>query len=284
MKKLLLSLFAFGSIYNASAQLVNGDFESAATPLLPGIATQTAGWGTGLYTIETTGAFAGNQSVKMTTIVNAGVAAQIQWPSDTIPGFIQQVVNGPVSNAANLTLNFAYKNNTVAGDSAVIQVGISDTLLAGSSDDVLMYVGGAVYTGTTSSWTLQSIPLQENMATGYTANQIFFIAASSIGPFTGTGNGFPNSVLELDNISLTASSSSLNELENIISVYPNPANDVLNIKADGEISNVTITTLDGKVVSSSSSSVVNVAELTAGMYIYQVTVDGKVSTGNFVKN
>jgi hypothetical protein len=56
------------------------------------------------------------------------------------------------------------------------------------------------------------------------------------------------------------------------------------VRKSGEISNVTITTLDGKVVSSSSSSVVNVAELTAGMYIYQVTVDGKVSTGNFVKN
>jgi hypothetical protein len=58
----------------------------------------------------------------------------------------------------------------------------------------------------------------------------------------------------------------------------------LNISANGEISNVVISTLDGKVMKTTNESSVDVSEFTSGMYIYQVTVNGKVSTGNFVKN
>lgn len=75
--------------------------------------------------------------------------------------------------------------------------------------------------------------------------------------------------------------------ENVIeaSVYPNPANDVLNIKVvNEEIASVAIVSLDGKVVATSTSNSVNVADLTAGMYMYQVTtVSGKLANGNFAK-
>jgi hypothetical protein len=68
MKKLLLLVSCLTFSISLNAQLVNGDFESAATPLLPGIATDSPGWGQGLYTIETTGAYAGAQFGKMKTI------------------------------------------------------------------------------------------------------------------------------------------------------------------------------------------------------------------------
>jgi hypothetical protein len=67
-------------------------------------------------------------------------------------------------------------------------------------------------------------------------------------------------------------------------VYPNPANDVLNISANGEISNVVISALDGKILKTTTESSVDVSDLKTGMYIYQVIVDGKVFSGNFVKN
>ena len=77
----------------------------------------------------------------------------------------------------------------------------------------------------------------------------------------------------------------LNENEITSSVYPNPANSELNIKTTEDVASVVITAADGKVVATSNSSNINVAELNAGMYIYQVTtVSGKVGTGNFVKN
>jgi hypothetical protein len=284
MKKILLLVSCLTFSISLNAQLVNGDFESAATPLLPGIATDSPGWGQGLYTIETTGAYAGTQFGKMKTIVDPMTASLIQWPSDTIAGFIQQYVAGPISNPASWTLNYAYKNVTTDGDSAVVIVQVYDTLTADPNDDVVMYGVAGVYSGSTTNWTIESMPLQAFDTTGYTANAYLFIASSSIGFLFGTGNGFPGSELWLDNISLTSSSAEVIELSTNLKVYPNPANDVLNISANGEISNVVISTLEGKVIKTTNESSIDVSNLTSGMYIYQVTVNGKVSTGNFVKN
>jgi hypothetical protein len=69
------------------------------------------------------------------------------------------------------------------------------------------------------------------------------------------------------------------------SAYPNPANDVLNIKAGEAITSVSVMTMDGKIVGTSSTTSVNVADLNAGMYMYEaVTVTGKVARGSFAKN
>jgi hypothetical protein len=284
MKKLLLfaSCLTFGISLNA--QLVNGNFEAAATPLLPGVATQTAGWGQGLYTVETTGAYAGTQFGKMKTIVDPTTASLLQFPSDTIAGFIQQYIPGAISNPASWTLNYAYKNITTAGDSAVVIVQVYDTLTADPNDDILMYGTAGVYSGSTTNWTMESLPLQAFETVGYTANAFVFIASSSIGFLFGTGNGYPGSELWLDNISLSSTSEVIEISKNEVNVYPNPANDILNISATGEVSRVVISTLDGKVMKTSTESSVNVSDLTSGMYIYQVTVNGQVSTGNFVKN
>ncbi len=68
------------------------------------------------------------------------------------------------------------------------------------------------------------------------------------------------------------------------SVYPNPANDVLNIVANEEITNVSIVSLDGKIAATSTTSTVEVSALTPGMYIYEVTTaSGKVSRDTFMK-
>jgi hypothetical protein len=284
MKKLLLfaSCLTFGISLNA--QLVNGDFEAAATPLLPGIATQTAGWGQGLYTVETTGAYAGTQFGKMKTIYDPTTAGLLQFPSDTLAGFIQQYIPGAISNPASWTLNYAYKNISTAGDSAVVIVQVYDTLTADPNDDVVMYGAAGVYSGSTTNWTMESVPLQAFETAGYTANAFVFIASSSIGFLFGNGNGYPGSELWLDNISLSSTSDVIELSKNEVNVYPNPANDILNISASGEVSRVIISTLDGKVMKTSTESSVDVSDLTSGMYIYQVTVNGEVSTGNFVKN
>jgi hypothetical protein len=60
--------------------------------------------------METANAYAGSQSAKLQTIVDAGTAALLQWPSDTIAGLMQQVVTGSWPNAGSLTLNFAYNH------------------------------------------------------------------------------------------------------------------------------------------------------------------------------
>ncbi|MFM7758199.1 MAG: T9SS type A sorting domain-containing protein, partial [Crocinitomicaceae bacterium] len=278
---LIVSCLTFSISLNA--QLVNSGFESPATPLLPGIATDSPGWGQGLYTIETSGAYNGAQYAKIKTIFDPATAGILQWPSDTISGFMQQYVPGAITNPASWTLNFAYKNIVQAGDSAAVFLQIYDTLTADPNDDVVMYGTANVYTGTTANWTMESLPVQEFQAAGYTANAFLVIASSSIGFLFNEGNGYPGSELWLDAISISTSADVI-ELSSNLNVYPNPANDVLNISTNGEISSVVISTLDGKVMTTSTESSVDVSNLTAGMYIYQVTVNGKVSTGNFVKN
>ncbi len=87
-------------------------------------------------------------------------------------------------------------------------------------------------------------------------------------------------------ITLDAGSLTENSIE--ASVYPNPANELLNVKTTGVASNVSIISLDGKVISTQvmngTSAVVNVADLQAGAYFCQVTAeDGSVVTNTFMK-
>jgi hypothetical protein len=67
--------------------------------------------------------------------------------------------------------------------------------------------------------------------------------------------------------------------------YPNPASDVLNISVDGdEVVSVAVISMDGKVVSNNEGSTALVADLTAGMYIYEArTASGAVIRNTFVK-
>lgn len=73
--------------------------------------------------------------------------------------------------------------------------------------------------------------------------------------------------------------------ENIVkaNIYPNPANDVLNIELNEEQElSINIIDLSGKTVMSkdfglSMGEVINTSDLNAGMYILQVTTDGKMA-------
>jgi hypothetical protein len=67
--------------------------------------------------------------------------------------------------------------------------------------------------------------------------------------------------------------------------YPNPASDVLNIAVEGdEVVSVAVIAMDGKVVSNNQGSTAMVADLTAGMYIYEArTASGAVIRNTFVK-
>lgn len=280
MKKILLSVALIAASFASNAQIiVNGDFEAAATPLLPGVATQTAGWGQGLYTMETTGAYAGTQSLKLSTINNAAVAAQLQSPSDTLTGFAQQTVDGVINNPANLSISFAYKFTRVASDTGIVLVNLYDTLLAGGTDDVLLYQAYTEFTATTSTWGTMSLPFAANPQATGTVNQLYIVAVSS-----NNAVASPGTTLWLDNI--TTGFVGVDENEVIAaSVYPNPATDVLNIKMNEEVASVVITALDGKVVATENSTSINISGLNTGMYIYTITgVSGKVAKGNFVKN
>ena len=284
MKKLLLSLVFGASIASMNAQvLTNGDFEQAASPLLPGVATDCPGWGIGLYTMETANAYAGTQSAKLMTIVDAATAALLQWPSDTIAGLMQQVVTGSWPNAGSLTLNFAYNHIVSAGDTALVACQFADTMGAGPNDDVVLFQALGAFAGNSNGWQMASIPMDPIPGAMGTANSVIVLASSSIGAAFGTGFGVPNSTLWLDNISI-AGGVNVIELAATVNVYPNPTNGVLTFDASEAISGVEIYGMDGKLALSATTTNVDITNLPNGIYHYSVmTVSGKVLKGKVSK-
>ena len=75
-----------------------------------------------------------------------------------------------------------------------------------------------------------------------------------------------------------------NEVD-IISVYPNPTQDVMYVGANNGLSvqRVEVFNVAGQKVMSSTESVINVSELGSGMYIVRVTTDDRIVVRNIVK-
>jgi hypothetical protein len=284
MKKLLLSLVFGATIASMNAQvLTNGNFEQAATPLLPGVATDCPGWGIGLYTMETANAYAGTQSAKLMTIADAGTAAILSWPSDTIAGVMQQVVTGSWPNAGSLTLNFAFNHIVSAGDTAIVACQFSDTMGAGPNDDVVLFQAIGAFVGNSNGWQMASIPMDPIPGAMGTANSVIVLASSSIGAAFGSGFGVPNSTLWLDNVSI-AGGANVNELAASVNVYPNPTNGALTFDASEAITGVEIYGMDGKLALSATTTNVDITNLPNGIYHYSVmTVSGNVLKGKVSK-
>jgi hypothetical protein len=94
-------------------------------------------------------------------------------------------------------------------------------------------------------------------------------------------------LLTLDDIVVSATAS-IEENAMEVSMFPNPANDVLNVSVKGEMASVNVISLDGKVVIaetvSGTTATLNVADLMAGSYVLEVVgANGSVSRSNFIK-
>jgi len=93
-----------------------------------------------------------------------------------------------------------------------------------------------------------------------------------------------------DDLTITGDFVSVEENNlSVLNVYPNPAVDELNITLNEAASSVSIMTLDGKIISTNNevnsiNPVISVADLAAGMYLYEVTTkDGRKVRNSFVK-
>ncbi|MEE1083413.1 MAG: T9SS type A sorting domain-containing protein [Paludibacteraceae bacterium] len=78
-----------------------------------------------------------------------------------------------------------------------------------------------------------------------------------------------------------------NDVENIvakgeISIYPNPATDVITVTNEG-VKSVAVYSIAGSLVASSESNVVNVANLVNGIYVVKANTEAGVVTGQIIK-
>lgn len=91
--------------------------------------------------------------------------------------------------------------------------------------------------------------------------------------------------LLLDEVSVSASSS-VNEVEaNQTSVYPNPANNVINVTSAANMNSIEVYTIAGQKVANytvnGTQAAINVNNLSNGMYIMQIVSENGVSTKKF---
>lgn len=91
-------------------------------------------------------------------------------------------------------------------------------------------------------------------------------------------------------INMTASTASVNEVDNIlnnIKVFPNPANEFIELKgiSNLENSNVRVTNVLGKEVFKSNlvTSKINVSKLNSGIYILSIQSENKLKNIKFIK-
>jgi len=87
---------------------------------------------------------------------------------------------------------------------------------------------------------------------------------------------------------ITNGSAGIEENTITSSIYPNPASDILTIESNQEIKNITIISLDGKVVLNESANgmttQVTVSSLIQGSYVVEMTtVNGTIVKNTFVK-
>ena len=97
-------------------------------------------------------------------------------------------------------------------------------------------------------------------------------------------SGYGN-VIWIDNVRIV-DGTGVEEFDGTISIYPNPANNVLNISSSESVEQVVIYNVAGQVVMTENGNVqsMNISNLASGSYIVRIqTVDGNISNQRFIK-
>lgn len=99
----------------------------------------------------------------------------------------------------------------------------------------------------------------------------------------------PNNACRMDDFSIVASPLSVNEFNTLnFNVYPNPANDFLNISAADTINTVEIFNMLGQNIFSevvnATSTQINISNLAAGNYVLKTSNTNSFGVKKFIKN
>jgi hypothetical protein len=92
-----------------------------------------------------------------------------------------------------------------------------------------------------------------------------------------------------DDVEITAGFVAVEESSlEVLSVYPNPSTDVLNITLNSNVETISILSLDGKLISkevvNANNVALNVSNLSSGVYFYEaITAEGNKLRNKFVK-
>jgi hypothetical protein len=168
-------------------------------------------------------------------------------------------------------LNFAVKNNWLATSTYVM----GDIVISGNT-----------HCKNTSGANSVSPAVPHTDTTNWAICDVTGAIAPAVGAIVGGALDLTNSVY-IDSIVFdnTLGSADFGNTKNTISLYPNPANDVLNISSSNSITKIEVYDIQGRnVASNNNASNVNVVSLGKGVYIIKVVQEnGSVITKQFIK-
>ncbi len=279
MKKILLSAVALLSITAATAQIYTAN-DSASFSTWSGVDLDGDGNGWGILNLAT--AFT-TPTALMTAQGEAAISQSWIGTGPLTPDnlFISPVID--LSGTVGATLEF--------------KVGNPETTASGWYEEhyaVYITADAAAFAAAAAAGTFPTPELEKTLAAGDT----MFTETIDLTAFAGQSSVYiifrhydctDENFLILDDLVVTGDYASVEENSlKVLSAYPNPANDVLNISLSNNASSVSIISLDGKVVYTESINTnniaLNVADLTSGIYFYQVTTaEGEKITNKFVK-
>lgn len=179
--------------------------------------------------------------------------------------------NGPTTLATGDTLFVGYTKGTTEAYSL--------TNVAGQASGFILSADLA------SGASMSTGPNDFDLSSFVDGDTVFVICyGSGVASLAGSDPNDANPVNNLD-FFFIGGASSVDELKATVSVYPNPAVDVLNIESSEPVANVTVIGLDGRIViEEEATNSINVAGLKEGRYVYTITtVSGAVITNSFVK-
>lgn len=236
--------------------------------------SQTTDHYSGSYAVQLTTSYSGNNSGNN---LKAGVITNGYCPPNNGPS------GGQPYSLTTDTLYGYYKYTPQGTDTASVSVTLS---AAGA------FIGNFNYFITSAStWTLFSIPISLTTTPDTMRIDIY----SSNYSMTGMSTTVPGSVLKIDNLYLASQplgipGLSINKQE--LTVYPIPANDILNFSLDGSVQGlveITLYDLAGRILSTTQIPQANgiislpVGYLESGLYFYEVKNNGSITRDKFCK-
>ncbi len=286
--------FAFGFDGTTAAMVTAGwQVTNQSTPVT------TATWNNGTYTVPLTNPLFGSGNTTTVPVGQAGgnnSFAVVNFNSTTGTGTISNWLITPDITVQNGDIVTFYSRKGTDGTTdypdrlelrmssvaTVVPSGGSAglgsfTTLCTSVNPTL--VGGFVYPKT---WTQYTYTVS-GLAAATPVKFAFRYFVTNGGP-----TGANSDLIGIDTFSVDRPLSTDSFFKNNFAVYPNPVNDVVNISSlnNSEITKVSITDINGRVVREINSNVssISVGDLNAGIYFLKINTAEGVGTSKFVKN
>lgn len=275
-RTLLFAGLLFGTLFSANAQTIifQENFENNATlagwtlhnvdGLTPN-GTYAGVFGTNAWAVVSWTSEAGNKVASTTSWFNPAGQAD-RW-------LVSPQIAVPANNVVELKFNAKSGDTDPAfRDGYTVYVSTTGTSIAN--------FGTTVYniSAEVNTWQNKTIDLSQF------AGQNIYIAWRN--------NNSDKNLLSIDNVAITATAtaSTADFLASKLSVFPNPANDVVTITNNANllINAVQVNDINGRTVKAVkldavSEAQVNVSELNAGVYFMNITTNEGVSTKKIVK-